>query len=688
MLKGKGTIWVFDVYQKWRKSAHVRKDIDVLLSVRLDDQSSFDERMNWALDLVHWIRSTSLLSLRVVLDPRKTRILRVKYLLNLLQSKPEWKKNCQNNFEKLLEESEAFGFLMNFGISSHGSFFADFSARLVGRWMPSPHEPQNLAYILGELFTHDEDLDWIEGLDENLFDGVKALFLSPGQNQKWHSLHGDVKRAIMAQAIQLTSLSLNPEIRKFLGSDHFQTTPFFHLLEISQVFDQEDQHIQTFSAQFFDLLEECRVLIQEISKQLESRGVSIALVYQLDLMKSLVQRMQTLMTLLVEKEISSHFVRNFIVQMMQENMRTKSLRALVGDNVTLLAKKIVESSAKKGHHYITRDRKEFLYMFKSALGGGALTALTTVLKFGAGMLPLSLFASGFLASLNYSISFACLQLLGWTLATKQPAMTAAALAAKMNDLGTSKGQENLVDEIVNILRSQFAAISGNILAVIPATLILCTLFFGLAGHHFLSETKAAGTIHSFSILGPTPFYAVLTGGILFLSSLVSGWTENWIHLRRIPLIVQQNRRLHYVFGSNWVQKLALFIDNQIPALAGSVALGFFLGMIPALGIFLGLPLDVRHVTLSTGSLVVASMNRGLETLQTWPFWLAVLGILSMAVFNLLVSFFLATLLAVRAQRITGPHRNLVFRKLLRRFKQKPLSFFLPSKQRLQDEKAH
>lgn len=679
MRNSKKRIWFFEIFRKWRESAHVRKDIDVLLSTKLSVDSSFDEQVNWMMDLVDWIRSTSLISLKVMNDPQKTKVLRVKYLLNLLQSQPEWKKNFQQNLEITLQDAEGFDLFMSFGLSSHGTFFADLSDRLAGIWMPTPHQPRNLAYILGFLFHSEDDVEWLSALDQQQFMGLQGLLLTEANSPKWTALRSDAKRAILAQSIQVVSLALDSEIKNLMESSDFKTTPFFHLLEISQVFDQEDHHIATFSTQFFDLIEESLTQLESLYQQIEKKGVSIALVYHLDLMKSHILRMRTLMTMLITQNISSHFVQDFFVQLVRENLRRKSVRALISDNVSLLAKKIVESSAKTGHHYITRNWMEYRWMFRSALGGGALTALTTLLKFLTAVLPLALFASGFLNSINYAVSFTLLQFLGWSLATKQPAMTAAALAEKMNELHTSRGQESLVDEVVCILRSQFAAISGNLIAVIPITFLFCAAYQYIFSHDFLTFSKAEQTIASFSILGPTPFYAILTGGLLFLSSLVAGWTENWVHFHQIPEVIRQNRRLNYVFGTKTVQKVARFTDHHFPALSGNIALGFFLGMTPALGSFFGLPLDVRHVTLSTGGLVVASMNFGWGVFSLWSFWLAVLGILSMGIFNLLVSFALSTLLAIRSQKISTPQRNLVFRKLARRLRRHPRTFFFPDK---------
>jgi site-specific recombinase len=116
---------------------------------------------------------------------------------------------------------------------------------------------------------------------------------------------------------------------------------------------------------------------------------------------------------------------------------SKSIGALISANSTLLSAKMAERSSEVGEHYITRDRGEYKQMLGKAMGGGAVTALTTLLKFMVVGVGLSAFWSGFWAGLAYSATFILIQLLHFTLATKQPAMTAPAMAAKLKDINSA-----------------------------------------------------------------------------------------------------------------------------------------------------------------------------------------------------------------------------------------------------------
>src|SRR5690606_14995171 len=143
--------------------------------------------------------------------------------------------------------------------------------------------------------------------------------------------------------------------------------------------------------------------------------------------------------------------RTLIVDLIHVGARRNGLRALFTQHYSLLARKVAERSAETGEHYITRDRAAYWDMFKRAAGGGAVMSITTFLKFAILALGLSPFWSGLAAGTNYAISFVVILLLHFTVATKQPAMTAPAMAAKLADTRSDEAVEGFVDEVANLI---------------------------------------------------------------------------------------------------------------------------------------------------------------------------------------------------------------------------------------------
>jgi len=101
-----------------------------------------------------------------------------------------------------------------------------------------------------------------------------------------------------------------------------------------------------------------------------------------------------------------------------------------------------------------------------------------------------------------------------------------------------------------------------------------------------------------------------------------------------------------------------------------------LGMTPSIGHFLGLPLDVRHVTLSTGMLFTACGSLDDWYSNGW-FLLAGSGIFIMFVLNLGVSFTLSLWTALRALEVPAADVRELRRRLRARLLSRPLDFILP-----------
>jgi site-specific recombinase len=199
------------------------------------------------------------------------------------------------------------------------------------------------------------------------------------------------------------------------------------------------------------------------------------------------------------------------------------------------------------------------------------------------------------------------------------------------------------------------------------------------GHNLITAEKAQATIDGFSLLGPTPLYAAFTGVLLWLSSLTAGWADNWFALHRLHDALAYQRRLKWVFGEGRAQRIADFARHHVAGVVANVSLGTMLGMVPTLMAFVGIPLDVRHVTLSTGSVAAAIGVLGAETLKTPALWWAVGGIASMGVLNLAVSFALALSMALRSQGLRTGMRRRLRRNVLRYVARHPWKVILPPK---------
>jgi site-specific recombinase len=369
-----------------------------------------------------------------------------------------------------------------------------------------------------------------------------------------------------------------------------------------------------------------------------------------------------------------------LVRRVATAQESKSIGALISANSTLLSAKMAERSAETGEHYITRNRAEYKEMLGKAMGGGAITALTTLLKFMVMGIGLSAFWGGFWASVAYAASFILIQLLHFTLATKQPAMTAPAMAAKLKNIDSDESTatlEDFVDEVTHLVRSQAAAVFGNVFMVVPAVLLVNAVIALALGHPMISNANARHVLESLTLLGPTLLWAAFTGVVLFASSMIAGWVENWFVLHHLGSAMRHNPRITAVLGNERAARWSAFMREHISGFASNISLGFMLGLIPAFTGFFGIELELRHVTLSTGQLAAAGASLGLEAFRHAALWWSMASIPLIGALNLGVSFYFAFRLALQAHNVSKLDRARIRSAIWARWRSHPLTFFIP-----------
>jgi len=165
--------------------------------------------------------------------------------------------------------------------------------------------------------------------------------------------------------------------------------------------------------------------------------------------------------------------------------------------------------------------------------------------------------------------------------------------------------------------------------------------------------------------------------LLWLSAVIAGWFENWATFRKLPEAIAQSPRIVALLGPERAVRAARVIEDNVAALGGNVSLGILLGMEPVIAAFFGLPLEVRHVTLSTGQLALASWSFGTGIFALPAFWWAVAGIGMIGFLNLTVSFGLALSVAIRSTGRGAVSRRRLRRAVFSRVRAAPLDFLRP-----------
>ena len=653
----------------------VGSDLAHLLT-QVDAQASVAQRHLWLIELFDWVRGSC--------DSVPASVARVQLLVEALEANPKTRQRLQDWWQALSETVDITPLLADFGFAPRTGLFSELAERLRCKLLPSSPETFDASELFTLALPYAFDAQWLAALPEALLERLVAAFTPEGASgTRWQKTLLD---AITYCAGQILSTGFAPELRLRMSDAARQAQPFHALIRDVESLRIEVLHglrttdrLEETAQRLRTRLESCRSAAASVYLHFEDNGISVGLVFRLRQLRTRILRVRELLDCVLSPtpNLSAARMLSHLVQVGQER---RSIRALLSTNTSLLAAKVAERSAETGEHYITRTRSEYFAMVGNAAGGGAVMAFTTLIKFALYALALSAFWGGFLAGINYAISFVLIQMLHFTVATKQPAMTAPAMAAKLKEMDNVAGVEEFVDKVTYLVRSQVAAVLGNVLVVFPAALGLAWLWAWGTGTPVLDEAHALETLASLHLLGPSLLFAAFTGVLLFTSSIIAGWTENWFVLHRLDSALRYNPRITAFLGATRAKRWARFFRDNLSGLAANISLGFMLGLVPAFAAFFGLGLEVRHVTLSAGQLGAAAAGLGLEVVHLSAFWWAVATIPLLGALNVSVSFYLAFLVALRAQNVTGVERARIYAATLARLRSAPREFFLPGRQ--------
>ena len=662
---------VLEQLQPRVRSEAIVNDLGVLLSAVADAAAwTLAERAAWLEKMVGWLRCAR----PGDLAKDALSLLRLRVLCEALGALPVHASAVSALLASIFSECDGLDLLAEAGFASAQSFLADASDRLLRKWIPRPRDPRDLGALVGELFPSRHDADFFDALPPEL---ACELLHVLGLRQALAALRDPALDAMAVLAARACAIGVSPDLRE--RSSGLADDPFLNLSRAVSAFAAATRAGRSSSAgaSVRTAAAQCRWGIAAAHERMEALGVSVDRVWRLERAARLVERLGAILSALGTVDAPA---LKLFSSLLRERAADQSLRDLCRRSLHTLTRKVVERNGESGDHYITETRAQWHHMLSTAAGGGLLTAFTVLFKVAIYAAALPLFFEGAASSANYAVSFLLMHLFGFTLATKQPAMTAAALAQGMRGPFAALEVEAIVDRVARLTRSQLAAILGNLAAVIPAVVLLDVGARFVLGHPVLSPAGAEHVLQSLHPLHSLTLpFAALTGVLLFLGSLGAGWLENWVVFRRIPEALAQSRRLQRRIGAARARALSEFVSRHAAGIGGSLALGMLLGGVPSLARVFGLALEVRHVTLSTGTLALAASALGTAHAFSAPVLWALLGIVFVAVLNLSVSFALALGLALRSQAASGREQLSIARALFARLRREPLSFLIAPK---------
>lgn len=626
-------------------------------------------------------------------------------LIHVLTREPALQQAVRHALRSLCAERKLVSLLVASGLLPSTGFFSETARRISGRILPEEPDPTQLRDVLGLLFPRRADAVWVSAIPDELWCRLIALLLrpealpGPGDATAKALLPSSgihqLMEAVRILSYHISSLGLDPELLRIAPELEQHESPFLaqnaELLPYLSHFELHWSDSASFPGpderQVQVLLAQCEEVVQRVRKRAAKLGTSLSLTFKLERLHQHQQRLNSLLAVLAKAGRSRDLSLQApaLTALLKELVSAECSKNDLGEywqrNIQLLSLRVTENAGRAGEHYITTSRQEYFALFRSAAGAGLLIALMAALKLIVGKYDLAPLNMALLVSLNYALGFVLIHVLHGTVATKQPAMTANAIAASIGEAsGKPRNLDNLVALTTRTLRSQVAAILGNILLAVPIAMLFAYLVRLLSGEHFVSVQKAQQLLQEVNpVASGAVVFAAIAGICLFLSGLVAGYYDNLCAYNRIPQRLRALGWARRLLGARRLERVAAYVEDNLGALAGNFFFGFMLGGVGALGVLFGLPLDIRHIAFSAAFIGYAGMAVDFQ-LSAIEWTTVIAGIVAIAVMNLGVSFSLALNVALRARGISFAQGKELLRSLGVHLMRRPQDFLFPPRE--------
>jgi site-specific recombinase len=571
----------------------------------------------------------------------------------------------------LLRLTNSTHLLTEIGILSGDSITAGVFRGLGARLAPAPPRGPELENVLRTLFTRAdaETLRRVDVVDLSVWVGV----LLEGSSN-WDD-RGELASALVILATRVAGAGLDARLSERMPSLEIWGSPF---IELSRLVDQyADAYVRDAHASLTEAtlgcIDRCTARVEAFRTEKETLGTTLYLSSASLRMLQQLQRLRLLVGFTLEDERAGSAAELTHALACELGRRSPTWH-FIAQKLELLAYLVIGHAAQKGDKYAVRRPSEYWGFWKKSLLGGLLVGVFASLKIHLTHEGLAIVPQAFVYGANYALCFALIYAFGGTLATKQPALTASRLA---ESLEAGAAPEPFAELVRAIWQSQFVSFLGNIAgaAVCAAAVALC--FAEITSAELVSADEATALAKKMHPLqSGTIWYAAVAGVMLSTAGFIAGFIDNAVVFHRVADRVRAGSGVFGLLPARWRPAAAARVEQHTGGLSGNVVLGFMLGSAGAVGIILGLPIDIRHIAFASAHGALALMYvPGLLTAAGVA--TVVLSALTVGLVNFLVSFGLTLAVAVQARRLDGVDWRAGRRELWRLFRTRPLRFLLP-----------
>ncbi|MBG6109252.1 site-specific recombinase [Flavobacterium sp. CG_9.10] len=659
--------------------------------------SSFDESQSWLKkedDLEVLVRLIRLIRPSKI---KKIQTINLKEIISFLKENDFCRKQFSIYIKEILQDKKFNKILSDAAILQDVDFIFEVKKRIFAKFLPYQPQKNTLEYILNQVFYKSNDSLWINTIQSSQLEELYVLleFKSIYETTEPNSSLSELLVAMSLITQRISGRAMETDVLKMVPEfDDFES-PFGaferELLLMEEKIRSSEQHYikrdDLSYAQLLVLHKQCEEFVDKAFHNSSKYGISLRVNQNLLKIRQQLIRLKYLIPLLIIEKENDKKTNGIALalQLIKYNCYKNNVRKFIAESTQLISYEITQHTAKTGEHYITETRSEYFKMFRTALGGGLIVGILCVIKVLLSKVEASYFGHAFFYSMNYAFGFIAIYLFGFTLATKQPAMTASALIKALEEGLIKQGRDSEKYEAFAILfarvfRSQFIAFVGNVIMAFPISLlgiwlIDYTLDYNIAATKWESLLTDLSPIHSLAIL-----HSAIAGVFLFLSGIISGSVANRDKHNQVYFRIAEHPGLKRSLGKVRTLKLAKLYEKRWAGIIANFWFGIFMGSIGSIGLFLGLNLDIRHITFASGNLALGLYGANYAVSNSMLFW-GIFGIGIIGLVNFMVSFSLSLGLAFRSRAISLFEVKFIVASIWNHFKSRPISFFFPTEKK-------
>ncbi|HET7772464.1 MAG TPA: hypothetical protein VFK82_01435, partial [Burkholderiaceae bacterium] len=420
-------------------------------------------------------------------DPRTDRVARLRRLAGLvasenivaalewvcalLEREPDWRDGLGQLLAGELLTGEVRAELAEVGLAAGQGLLAQTLGRIGRKIVPPVVAASGAQAVLHALV--DAGLASADVQDGQAQAWCRLLDLL-GRSPAWtregaaaEHLRQELQEAMHWIALRAAAATLSPDLQALIRPDARETEVFTGLPTMVGALSAADSPARA-KADLLGRLARAEALAVQWRDRARESGTTAALTHQIRSLRDASIRLRQLLLALHDDAGRPEHPAALLQELLHAHAQRDSLKALIRRSSADLAYRMTESASQSGEHYVANSRTEWAALLRAACVAGVVVAFMAILKIKIAAAHFPLLWEALFVCLNYGLGFVFIHMIHGTVATKQPAMTAAVLARRLSeDDGTPLSMQKTADLCVKMARSQTVAIAGNVLLAVP-----------------------------------------------------------------------------------------------------------------------------------------------------------------------------------------------------------------------------